>query len=132
MDEKYGAIADGYPHALSGIYASLAAAQAAYPRFASGITSLAMQVDTCAIMEAYLDAIQINRSYAITGFSAYYADVHNSINPALVIPRRYYRVDLDKVWFYGDVDIHGEGAVLIGHNVSSTGKNYYQYLLVQY
>jgi hypothetical protein len=36
-------------------------------------------------------------------------------------------VDLDKVWFYGDVDIHGEGAVLIGHNVSSTGKNYYQY-----
>ncbi len=134
MDEKYwrtelsGIVTtDGKSRPLAGYFSSLETARAAYPRFASGITSLAMQIDTCAIMEAYLGAIQLNVDNDINNFSSYFADDHNSINPALIIPRRYYRVDLDKVWFYGDVDIYGEGAVLIGHSVNSSGKNYYQY-----
>jgi len=137
MDEKYwktelsGVVTtDGAPRPLAGYFSSLSNARVAYPRFASGITSLNMQIDTCAIMEAYLDAAYIAKNTATLSGKQIRNNDYSSyicIRPNLIIPRRYYRVDLDKVWFYGSTDINAEGAVFIGHAVSGTGTNYHQF-----
>jgi len=139
LDEKYwrtelsGVVTTyGKSTPLSTVFSSLESARSYYPRFASGITSLTDQLDSCAIMEAYLDAVQIRYDQNFNGNSTAFGvstsfSKYMGLKPALFIPRRYYRVTPDKVWFFGQVDILSDGAGFIGHDMASTGRNYFQY-----
>ena len=132
MDEKYLVIADGTSHPLSERYSTVAEAQAAYPLYADYIDALDLQIDSCGIMEAYLDAMVLEEYHNLRGNSSRFGvdssfAANMQLKIALLIPRGYYRVTLDRVWFSSRIDIYGDGAGFIGDDVENTGRNYQQY-----